>query len=787
MSRASFVARTPLPLLPLRKGVVLPTVVTQLPIGRPKSRALFDAIRVGDRVVLAVQRDGRVEDPSTADLHESVVVAKVREKIERKGRAPVLVVEGLERGVLAERVQDEPYATHRVFEAVEVRANDVEAHALAHSLRNLVAETTPKESGAAGLLEAAGSPSRIADALVGFLDIDDAAKLRALETLDVVDRLRLASEALASARASFEIRQKVDAEVRRGITDQQKQALLRQQIRALQKELGDDEEEGNDELRKRLDAADLPEDVRKVAEREWKRLSAMPAQNAEAHVIRTYLDWILELPFAARAEGHIDLGTIDRTLEEDHHGLEEPKKRILEHMAVMRLTKQARGTILCLVGPPGVGKTSLAQSVARAIGRPLVRVSLGGVRDEAEIRGHRRTYVGALPGRVLHGFRKAKVKNPVVVLDEIDKMGRGIAGDPEAALLEVLDPEQNGHFVDHYLELPFDLSEAMFVATANDLSTLSPPLRDRLEILEISGYVEDDKLEIAKKHLVPKVLVDHGLDPERVTFDDDALSTLIRDYTREAGVRKARQELSRLARRIALEVAKNEADATVHVDRAAVLRHLGKPKVRHQSREAVDRAGVATGLAWTPVGGDVLFVETTRMPGKGRMEVTGQLGDVMKESTRTAIAWLRSHAAELGIDASIFESEDFHIHFPAGAVPKDGPSAGITILSAFASLLTGRRVRADTAMTGEATLRGRVLPVGGIESKVLAAERAGYTRLLLPKENRVDFEEVADNVRDRLEVHFVEDMRDVLELVLEPIPSAPAIDPESSSIGNAPA
>ena len=771
MSLPPFLSEAPLPLLPLRHGVVLPGAVTSLPVGRPKSRALAEAMSAGDHLVLSVQRDPNLIDPELRDMHGIGVLVWVRQKQDRGSRGQVLVVEALGRVLLDSIEAREPYLRVMVREARDLRGDDAEATILSDSLRTYVKESTSGDAAALPVLEAARTPSALADAIATFLEPEDTGKLRVLGELDVVARLRLARDLFAEAKARVELKSRIEAEVRRDLGEHQKQAILRQQLRAIQKELGEGEDDDPvEELRRKLEDADLTEEARKVADRELRRLEAIGPQQAEANVIRNYLEWIADLPWNTRADAHDDLDAVSRALDADHHGLAEVKKRILEHMAVLRLSKKPQATILCLAGPPGVGKTSLAQSVADATGRPLVRVSLGGVRDEAEVRGHRRTYVGSIPGRILHGLRKAKVKNPVVVLDEIDKMGRGIAGDPEAALLEVLDPAQNQFFVDHYLEIPFDLSEVLFIATANDLGNLSLPLRDRLEILELAGYPEEEKVQIARKHLLPRVVEETGLPAGSLVVDEKTLHAIVRDYTREAGVRKLRQQLQKIARGVALEIARAKDDASRHVivTEADLPTHLGKRKVRHTGKETHDAPGVAAGLAWTPVGGDVLFVETTRMPGKGRVEITGQLGDVMKESARTALAWLRSHAADVGLDPAFLETSDVHVHVPAGAVPKDGPSAGVTLLTAFASLFTGRKVRSDTAMTGEATLRGRVLPVGGIESKVLAAERGGFARVILPAENAIDYEDVPATVRERLEVHFVDDMREVLELALEP-------------------
>ena len=769
-----------LPLLPLRHGVVLPGRATTIPVGRPRSRALAESLRRGDLVVLAVQRDPAMDDPSITDLHAIATVARVNDKTERGARGVVLVVDALTRVSLRSMTASSPFWTARVDGAPSADTDEEESAALADSLRTHLRELAPGDAGLHEALEKTREPGLVADRVTGWLDAEDARKVEVLLELDVPSRLRLVSELIAEAKAKSELRQKIDGEVRRELGKSQKEAMLRQQLRAIQKELGEDDKGGADKLREKLEQKDLPAEVREVVTRELGRLDAMGPNQAEANVIRNYLEWIAETPWTERAPAQSDLDAVSTKLEADHFGLADVKRRILEHMAVLKLSGTARGTILCLVGPPGVGKTSLAQSVADATGRPLQRVSLGGVRDEAEIRGHRRTYIGALPGRVVSAMRKAKVKNPVVVLDEIDKMGRGWQGDPEAALIEVLDPEQNKSFTDHYMELPFDLSEVLFIATANELGNLSPPLRDRLEVIEVTGYTTDEKVAIAERHLVPKEAGKTGLAEGSVQITREVLETIVRDYTREAGVRQLSREIQKVFRSVALDVARNKAGGSVRPELTDLRRILGKPRFFAELAEQHRSPGIAAGLAWTPVGGDVLFIETTKMAGKGRIEITGQLGDVMKESARAALAYLRSHADELGVDADVFEKIDLHIHVPAGAVPKDGPSAGITMFTALASLLTGRRVRSDVVMTGEATLRGRVLPIGGVKSKVLAAHRAGYKRVILPRLNERDWEDVPEAARNELELVLAEDMREVLAAALEPDP-VPADAPTGGS------
>jgi ATP-dependent Lon protease len=762
----------PLPLLPLRRGLVLPGATTTVPVGRPRSRAMAEQARSGDLVVIGVQRDAAVEEPGEGDIHAIATLARVKDTVQRGHRGVLLVVEGLRRVRVDGLPELHPYWKAEVSEVEELRDDTEEAQVRADALREHLTELAGDEKQIQQALARTPTASLTADRVASWLEAEDDDKLAVLLELDVEARLRRVNDLLVQVRGRAELRQKIDSELRREMSKTQKEALLRQQLKAIQKELGEDEEgDDADKLRAKLDEKDLPDEVRQAADRELRRLKTMGPQQAESNIIRSYLEWILALPWNERADVSNDIDAVSRVLDEDHFGLDDVKKRILEHMAVLKLTGRRQGTILALAGPPGVGKTSLAQSIATATGRPLARVSLGGVRDEAEVRGHRRTYVGALPGRILHALKKAQVKNPVVVLDEIDKLGKGWSGDPEAALLEVLDPEQNAHFVDHYLELPFDLSEVMFVATANELASLSPPLRDRLEIIEVSGYTTDEKQEIARRHLLPNELEKHGLPESGLELSDEVLATVIRDYTREAGVRQLSRELAKICRAVALELARSDDTARempARIRDADLRRYLGRPRFQAELAEHQTGPGVAAGLAWTPSGGDILYVETTRMPGRGKVEITGQLGDVMQESARAALAYLRSHAGELDIDPAFLETSDVHIHVPAGAVPKDGPSAGVTIFTALASLLTGRSARHDTAMTGEATLRGRVLPVGGIKAKVLAAHRAGFSRVVLPKRNEHDLEDVPESVRDELEVILAEDMAQVIEATLEP-------------------
>jgi len=760
--------------LPLRSGVLFPGSTLTLSVGRPRSLALLRTLYPGDVLVTLTQKAPKVQDPSREDLFDFGTLARV-ESIQKRSESDwQLTLTGLDRAKLVELYEDGPFLRAQVEKLTEAGVTSVEAEELAAALVRSLREASTAEGGALAHLDArALDPGALSDTIAAQSNLSTEREVSLLSELDVPARLRALTDALGEVRARGEVKTKIDGEVRQRFGKMQRDAVLREQLKAIQKELGDSEDDDDalSSLRKRLDDAGLPEEAQKIANRELSRLSQMGGQGAEVHVIRNYLELMADLPWSKRADVKHDVGAVEAELDKDHYGLEDVKKRILEHMAVLGLSGEQRGTLLCLVGPPGVGKTSLGESIAKATGRPFVRVALGGVRDEAEIRGHRRTYVGALPGRILAALRKAKVKNPVVLLDEIDKLSQGFQGSPEAALLEVLDPEQNHTFTDHYLEQPFDLSEVLFLCTANTLETLSAPLRDRLEVVELSGYTPEEKVKIARTHLLPKRTKSHGLDGGKLEIDDDVLAQVVRDYTREAGVRQLDREVTRLCRAAALEIARRGADVTgpFVVAKEDLAKHLGKAKFEREAHEGTTLPGMATGLAWTPFGGSTLFIETSRMPGKGHVEITGQLGDVMKESARAALTYVRSHAKELGLPEGTLEHEDVHIHVPAGAVPKDGPSAGVTIFTALTSLFTGRRVRQDTAMTGEATLRGRVLPVGGIKAKVLAAHRAGITRVILPSACARDLDDVPKEVRSALEVHLVDDMTQVLEAALEPV------------------
>ena len=772
----------PVTLLPLLRGVIFPHTTTAIPVGRERTIELVRDLRAGELVVVGVQLSPETGDPSLEDLYPIATLAKVQQVVRMAGGGFRIVLKGLRRVRIDAMVQSIPYWTVNLSEVEETTHSEIELHALSEQLAAALQDLS-SQSGAnlAGLAaQYADEPASFADRVASEIGLETSQRAEILGLLDVQQRLERVVEFVTEILTRSEVKQTIERNVRKEFGKNQREAILREQLKAIRNELGDDGKEDSESMRERLEAKLLPDEVRASAERELTRMETMNPAQAEFGVIRTYLEWILDLPWRESTEGEIDLDEVAVKLDHDHHALDDVKQRILEHMAVIKMTGNPQGTILCLAGPPGVGKTSLAQSVADAIDRPLVRISLGGVRDEAEIRGHRRTYVGALPGRLINAMRKAGTNNPVFVLDEIDKLGNSWMGSPDAALLEVLDPEQNVGFTDHYLELPFDLSKVLFICTANDLTKLSGPLRDRLEIIDVSGYTPDEKIQIARQHLLPKQIGKHGLPEDAVTLTDEALRRIVLDYTREAGVRQLNRQLTKLCRTLTLTLARGEEnERPVEIDQDNLAEYLGKTRFFSDVAERTAIPGVATGLAWTPMGGDILFIETTAMQGKGRMEVTGQLGDVMKESCRAALAYLRTHAPSLGIERRAFEEQDIHLHIPAGAVPKDGPSAGVTIFTALTSLLTGRCVRPDTAMTGECSLRGRVLPVGGIKSKVLAAHRAGIKRVILPEQNRRDIDDVPQNALDELEVIFVSEMREVLDAALEKEKSSLAIEQPS--------
>ncbi len=762
-----------LPVLPLHRGVLFPELTLPLMVSRPEHIKLVDDALVKDRVLVAVaQRDEKVEKPALMDLYRMGVAVFIVKMMRSPEGHYHLLVRTSKKVRLLETIQEEPYLVARVETIEEIVETGKEIEAMVLNIRNLfqrVVELTNMPPELAMVAANVEGPYPLIYLVASNLDLKLAEAQEILETLEtrtVLDKLTIR---LNEILETLELSQEIQKKVKDGMDKTQRDYMLREQLKAIQKELGEGDERTVeiDELKNRLAETDMPEEVKKVAGKELDRLSRMPPAAAEYTVSRTYLDWLLELPWEASTEDTLDIIAAQETLDADHYDLEKVKKRIVEYLAVRKLKQDMKGPILCFVGPPGVGKTSLGQSIARTLGRKFIRLSLGGVRDEAEIRGHRRTYVGALPGRIVQGLRKAGANNPVFMLDEIDKVGTDFRGDPSSALLEVLDPEQNHSFSDHYLEVPIDLSKVMFITTANILDTIPPALRDRMEVMELPGYTEEDKLMIAKRYLLPEQIEAHGLKADLIEWEDDAIRTIIRSYTREAGVRNLEREIASVCRGVAKEVAAGREETT-RIGSDDLEKFLGPVRFIPELAARSWGPGLATGLAWTPTGGDLIFIEAARMRGKGSLSLTGQLGEVMKESATAALTYIRAHAAELGIEEKLFENSDIHIHVPAGAIPKDGPSAGIAMLVTLASLVSARQVRRDVAMTGEITLRGDVLPVGGIKEKVLAAHRAGIREIILPFVNQKDLPDVPEPVRKSMQFHLVRAMPEALEVALEP-------------------
>src|SRR4249920_3239141 len=771
-----------LPILPLRDTVLFPNSFMPLAVARESSvRLIDDAIANGKLIAVFTQRDATVEEPLQADLYPVGTATHIHKMFKLPDGSLRLIVQGLSRLTLDEVVSAQPYLRARVSTANDntQEADRLEVDALARNIKTnfqQVVSLSPLLSDDLQTLAMnIAEPGRLADFIASSLStIGTPVKQEVLETLDIRARMDNLNRILIKELEVLELGSKIQSQVQSEVGKNQREYFLREQMKAIQKELGEGDEQAKEieELRGKIDAAGMPEAVKKEALRELDRLSKMPVAAAEYTVSRTYVDWLIALPWSKRTEDSIDLKHTKQVLDADHSGLEKVKDRVLEYLAVRKLNPDVKGPILCFLGPPGVGKTSLARSIANSIGRKFVRVSLGGMRDEAEIRGHRRTYIGALPGQIIQGLRRVESRNPVFILDEIDKLGTDFRGDPASALLEVLDPEQNNTFRDHYLDVPFDLSEVLFITTANVLDPIPPALRDRMEVLEIAGYTEEEKLEIAVAHLVDKQVKNHGLSSDYIRFAPDALRQVIRGYTREAGVRNLEREIGALCRKAARRRAEgNEEPLTI--TRETVMEMLGAPRfLDEEMEERTKNPGVAIGLAWTPAGGEVLFIEASRMAGGGSLTLTGQLGDVMKESARAALSWLRRHAKEYGIDPEFFKNAEVHIHVPSGAIPKDGPSAGVTMAASMASELTGRPVRGDVAMTGEITLSGRVLPVGGIKEKVLAARRVGIREVILPRQNAKNVnEDLTPDLREGLTVHLVSTIDEVLALALQPVAS----------------
>lgn len=763
-----------LPMLPLRGVVVFPSAIVPLLISRNSSLRAVEQALSGDRMLgLVAQQNPEEEEPRVEGLHPRGSAGRILKMLKYPDGSVRILVQGLRRIEPTEFVQTEPFlrARTRVLNDTHEPSQDLEA-VQAHMVNQFAKFVSmipylPDELQMVVMnIKDAG---KVADLIASNLNIAVGEKQELLATLEVRARMEKLSTILNREIELLELGHKIQSDVQSELSKNQREFYLRQQMRAIQKELGEGDPRAVEieELRRKMDEANLPEHAKKAADAELERLRMIPPESAEHSVVRTYLEWLINLPWAASTEDNLDIPHARGVLDEDHYDLEKIKERILEFLAVRKLKKDSKGPILCFVGPPGTGKTSLGRSIARAIGRKFIRLSLGGIRDEAEIRGHRRTYIGSLPGRILQSLRQAGSNNPLFMLDEIDKLGADFRGDPASALLEVLDPEQNNSFSDHYLDIPFDLSKVMFVTTANLLDPIPAPLRDRMEVIELAGYTEEDKLEIARRHLIPKQVAEHGLDEKQIQFETEGLEFVIRHYTREAGLRNLEREIGSLCRKVARGVTEGRLDP-VTIDVARVREFLGPERYFSEVAERTQEPGVAVGLAWTPMGGDIMFMEATQMAGKKGLTLTGQLGDVMKESAQAALSYIRSRAPQLGISPDFFESTDIHIHVPAGAVPKDGPSAGITLATALVSLLTGRPARHDLAMTGEITLRGKVLPVGGIKEKVLGARRAGITTIILPRRNEKDLEDIPVAIRSEMHFIFVDSIDEVLKLALVP-------------------
>lgn len=782
-----------LPILPLRNTVAFPFGILPLAVGIPRSVKLVEEALAGDRLIgLVAMKRPEIEEPMPDEIYSVGTVALIHRVIRVDETNLQVIVQGIERFKVVEWKETQPYIKARIRLAPDQVEESLEAEALQRSLVQVAKEVInlmpdlPKEVGM--FLDQVQDPRHLVYVIAANSRMDVAHMQEILELDRLNDKMRRLIGHLTQEKEILSLGRKITEEAQEEMSKQQREYFLRQQLEAIRRELGETDETAAEveEYRRKIEAAGLPEEAYKEAMRELRRMEKMPPQAAEYSVIKTYLDWLVDLPWNKVSEDNLDIEHARRVLDEDHYDLEEVKNRILEYLAVRKLVRErgpaeeekpdgegrntdAMGAILCFVGPPGVGKTSLGRSIARALGRQFTRMSLGGMRDEAEIRGHRRTYIGAMPGRIIQAIRRAGTRNPVFMLDEVDKIGMDWRGDPASALLEVLDPQQNHAFRDHYLDVDFDLSDVIFITTANQLETIPPPLRDRMEILRLDGYTEYEKLHIAKGYLIPRQVRANGLREDEVTFTEEALRLIIRDYTREAGVRNLEREIGRVCRKIAVRIASGEA-THVEVTPETVREFLGKPRFFFDAAERTETPGVATGLAWTPVGGDVLFVEATSMRGKGNLTLTGQLGDVMKESAQIAYSYVQARAEELGIDPDLFGKINLHLHVPEGAVPKDGPSAGVTMVTAIASLLTGRPVRADVGMTGEITLRGRVLPVGGIKQKVLAAHRTGLRTVILPRRNEMDLDELPEDVRNEMQFVLVDTIDDVLQAALRPAP-----------------
>jgi ATP-dependent Lon protease len=771
-----------LPILPMRDSVPFPETLTPLAIGQERSIQLVNDVLGGSRMLAMVaSRDPEEENPRPEDLYDVGVAGVVARMLKVPDGSLRILVHGAQRVEIGDYIATEPYLVARITEAPDEVTPSPELEALHRNVQNTFSQIIQEVPYLPEELQLAVAnledPAELAHMIAGALRIKTEEKQALLEERDVAKRLRLLSEILARELELVEIGTRIQSQVQSEMEKGQREYFLRQQLKAIQEELGevDEQQAEASELREQIEAAGLPDYALKQAERELQRFERLPPQAAEHGVIRTYLEWLASLPWSKSTEDKLDLKHARKQLDEDHYDIDKVKERILEFLAVRKLKPDARSSILCFVGPPGVGKTSLGRSIAAAMGRKFERISVGGVRDESEIRGHRRTYIGALPGTIIRAMRDAESNNPVLMIDEIDKMGADFRGDPSSAMLEVLDPEQNSTFRDHYLDLPFDLSNVFFITTANLLDPVPPALRDRMEVIELSGYTHEDKLEIAKRYLVPRQMERNGVGRSKIEITDEALDLIIDGYTREAGVRQLEREIGSLCRKVAREFAEGRRRSKRVIRDKTVTELLGKRRFQPDVQRRTDVPGVATGLAWTPVGGDVLFVEATAYPGEGRLQITGQLGDVMKESANAALSYVRRNADSLTggeLPEDWFKTNDIHVHVPAGAIPKDGPSAGVTMVTALASLITGRPARSDTAMTGEITLTGQVLPIGGLKEKALAAQRAGINRLVIPRRNEPDIEDIPEHLRKHMEFVVVDSIDEVLDAALEPVEPA---------------
>ncbi|HSD23725.1 MAG TPA: endopeptidase La [Solirubrobacterales bacterium] len=777
-----------LPILPLRETVTYPDTLTPLAVGQERSIKLVNDVLSGNRLLAMVaSKDPELDAPGPDDLYGVGVAGTVARMMKVPDGTLRILVQGAERILITDYVSEQPYLVARIEPMPDELEPSTELEALTRNVQTTftqIIEAIPYLPEELQLAVAnLDDPSALSHLIAGALRISTEEKQELLETVDVTRRLRRLSEILTRELEVVQLGSKIQSQVESEIDKGQREYFLRQQLKAIQEELGEGDEQQAEinELRERIEQAGLPEEAQKAADRELSRLEKLPPVAAEYGVIRTYLEWLVDLPWSKETEDNLDIAHAREVLDEDHYDLEEVKDRILEYLAVRKLNPESPGPILCFVGPPGVGKTSLGRSISRALGREFERISVGGVRDEAEIRGHRRTYIGALPGTIIRALRDAGTRNPVFMIDEIDKMGADFRGDPSSAMLEVLDPAQNSTFRDHYLDLPFDLSEVLFIATANILDTVPPALQDRMEVINLAGYTVEEKLHIAKRYLVPRQLKANGLRPSRIEFADAALRAIIDEYTREAGVRNLERQIGTICRKVARQVAEGKAKGKVRISAKRARELLGKRRFFSETRRRTKDPGVATGLAWTPVGGEVLFVEATAVPGSGDLTITGQLGDVMKESAQAALSWVRAHSG--GITPELaddwFANHDIHVHVPAGAVPKDGPSAGVAMATALASLISNRPVRNDVAMTGEITLTGQVLPIGGLKEKSLAAQRAGIKEVIVPDRNEGDVEEISEEERRGLEFVYVDDIGDVLKTALQPDGKGPRSDGKS--------